>query len=616
MCSFPKPSVLDRHPIRLYLVLFLGVLAVYLRTLAPTIATLFDDSLEFQLVTFQPGIAHPTGYPLYTLVGKVFTLLPIGDVAYRVNLLSAVAAAGAVTLLAWLLRQLGLDWVAALSGALAFAFSRTFWSQATIAEVYTLHALFVTLLLVLTLRVSWATAGERRAWYAWAFVLGLGLTHHRTILLVWPAILAYLWWTRRDWRESRPPWPELLASALVPLLLYLYIPLRGSSITSLDGSYQNTWAGFWQWVTASGYGSFFSANPLAAHYAAGDYLALALRQFGPLGWGLAGIGFLAAWRQDRPRTGLFLLAGLGNLLFAVTYQVADVEVFFIPVFLIAAIFIAWGGQLLLEWGARVRWLRADIAGGLLLALVLLGMLPLAWAASFPAVDRSGQWTVYEDGLDAMRQPLPEGAVIVGILGEMTRLRYFQQTAGLRPDLRTVAADREPDRLTAVAENLAAGHAVYLTRPLPGIESRYALAAAGPLIRVLPTPLGEPPADALRIDRPIRDNIILLAYQRERLTRRDGNRLRLTLYWKPVGHLPTSLKVSARLLDAAGKMVAQQDSLPVHNAYPTTAWRAGEVIRDVHDLLLPEGPGVAARVLVIAYDPSDLHEMGRLEWSFD
>ncbi|NOZ06540.1 MAG: DUF2723 domain-containing protein [Chloroflexi bacterium] len=615
MHPYPRLSTSSRYRFRLYLLLFLAVLAVYLRTLAPTIATLFDDSLEFQLVAFQPGIAHPTGYPLYTLLGKLFTWLPVGDVAYRVNLLSAVAAAGAVTSLAWLLRRLGLPALAVLTGVLALAFSRTFWSQATIAEVYTLHALFVVLLLGLTLRLPEAPAGAHRVWYAWAALLGLSLTHHRTILLLWPALLAYLWWTRRTWADSRPPWKAVLGSALAPLLLYLYIPLRGLSITSLDGTYENTWSGFWQWVTASGYGSFFSANPLAPHYAIGDYLSLAGQQFGLLGWALAAVGLVAAWRQDRHRAGLFLLAGLTNLLFAVGYQVPDVEVFFIPVFLIVAIFIAWGAQMLVGWGARLHRQNPGAAGGLLVALVLLGMLP-SWAASFRAVDRSNQWAVYEDGLDALHQPLPDGAVVIGILGEMTRLRYFQQTAGLRPDLRTVAADREADRLAAVRENMAAGRTVYLTRPLPGVESRYALAVEGPLIRVLPAPLSGLPASVHRIDQPVSDDIALLAYQREPLARRDGNRLRLTLYWQPAERLPTSLKVSARLLDATGEKIAQQDGIPVHNAYPTTAWRAGEIVRDGYDLPLPDGPGKATDVLVIVYDPSDLHEIGRLEWPLD
>ena len=63
--------------------LFIISLTLYLTTLAPSVVTLFDDSLEFQLVTYQLGIAHPTGYPLYTILGKLFTFLPVGDGAPR-----------------------------------------------------------------------------------------------------------------------------------------------------------------------------------------------------------------------------------------------------------------------------------------------------------------------------------------------------------------------------------------------------------------------------------------------------------------------------------------------------------------------------------------------------
>ena len=78
--------------------LFLLTFLLYLSSLAPSVVTLFDDSLEFQLVTYQLGIAHPTGYPLYTLLGKLFTFLPVGNVAFRVNLMSAIFGAGTVVL--------------------------------------------------------------------------------------------------------------------------------------------------------------------------------------------------------------------------------------------------------------------------------------------------------------------------------------------------------------------------------------------------------------------------------------------------------------------------------------------------------------------------------------
>ncbi len=73
----------------LALVTFVVGLLAYLYTLAPSVSTIFDDTLEFQVVIPQLGIAHPTGYPLFVLLGKLFTLLPVGDIAYRTNLLSA-----------------------------------------------------------------------------------------------------------------------------------------------------------------------------------------------------------------------------------------------------------------------------------------------------------------------------------------------------------------------------------------------------------------------------------------------------------------------------------------------------------------------------------------------
>ena len=134
--------------------LFAASLALYVQTLAPSVATLFDDSLEFPLVSYRLGIAHPTGYPLYTLLGKLFTLGPWHNPAWRVNLLSAVAGALTVAFVYLAARQLTKRRLPALLGAVALAVSPVFWSQAVVAEVYTLTGAFVALLLWLALR--WA----------------------------------------------------------------------------------------------------------------------------------------------------------------------------------------------------------------------------------------------------------------------------------------------------------------------------------------------------------------------------------------------------------------------------------------------------------------------------
>ena len=137
---------------------FLFSLILYLQTMAPSVAALYDDSLEFPLVVHRLAIAHPTGYPLYTLLARLVSRGPWTNVAWGVNLLSALAAALTVALVYLVARRLvrpaKLRRLPALVGALALAVSPVFWSQAVVAEVYALHAAFVAGLLWLALH--WA----------------------------------------------------------------------------------------------------------------------------------------------------------------------------------------------------------------------------------------------------------------------------------------------------------------------------------------------------------------------------------------------------------------------------------------------------------------------------
>src|SRR5215208_4066009 len=127
--------------------IFVGVL--YFGTLAPTVLPYgVPDTLDSPMLQAEVsvlGIGHPTGYPTYMMLTHLFTYLPVGDVAYRTNLASAVYGALAVVVVYLIGLRLSGRVVAAAVGALAFGVSGTFWSQAVIAEVYTLDALFVSL---------------------------------------------------------------------------------------------------------------------------------------------------------------------------------------------------------------------------------------------------------------------------------------------------------------------------------------------------------------------------------------------------------------------------------------------------------------------------------------
>ena len=203
---------------------------------------------------------------------------------------------------------------------------------------------------------------------------------------------------------------------------------------------------------------------------------------------------------------------------------------------------------------------------------------------------------------------------MGLLGEMTLLRYFQRTDGIRPDVLTVAADSEADRLAAIAEVVADRSAVYITRPLPGAPERYSLAAVGPLAQVWPKGgaiLAEPQHELLV---PFTESVSLAGYSTElRSSHQASTSVRLSLHWLVSVPVNDDLKVSARLVDASGAVVSVTDQVPVHNTYPTWAWTPGETVADSYDLSLPPDSGAEPyRLLVILYRAADGSEVGRAE----
>lgn len=606
--------------ILLVLAVFALSLGLYLRTLAPSVATVFDDSPEFQLVCYLLGVAHPTGYPLYTLLGKLFTLLPVGDVAYRVNLMSALFAAMALAWLALLLRELTGRRLAGALGAAALAVAPAFWAQATIAEVYPLHLFLLTLCLWLVAR--WERSGEagQRWLIALAAAFGLALAHHRTVMLFAPGILLVILWVWRRWlaggetSEALPSsWPRLWSIALallLPLALYLYIPFVGARVGSLDGTYRNTLNGFLRHVLALDYGVFLTGNPFGQSRDIRFYISLFAEQFGIAGALLGLAGLMLPWRRRRVWLAILvsLLLCLG---FAVAYRVADIEVFLLPAFLIWTLGIGVAlskiqnaiNALLQRYGVKF----SSILSALLVCAFLVQPLLIA-SRAWPAMDRSRHWEVHDVGVDALAQPLPPNATIIGILGEMTILRYFQWTQGLRPDVRTVAADRESERWAVLEQVLAQSGEAYLTRQLPGVEARYSLDALGPLIRVTPKPA---PTDVACAGAEWLPGMCLQRYEAEMKMAHGVTTVRVTLEWLASAKTDADIRLSVRLHTLDERMVAQHDSRPVHETYPTTFWQPGETVTDVHDLVVPPDAAPAEyEVVLVLYDPTDGHELTR------
>lgn len=622
--------------------IFIFGLILYIITLAPSVGEIRSDMLEFQLVIYQLAIAHPTGYPLYTILGKFFTLLPIGDIAYRVNIMSAVFGAATVALVYRLILQTTIPeqkgeyvgiffgkltrpiniWsihIGGIIGALLLAVSSVFWQQATIAEVYTLNSLFVVTLLLLIITTSTVLSNTTRQILWVVFLYGLSLTHHRTVILLMPALIIYLYLIRQAFFKPKILILSLMLG-LLPLLLYLYLLIRGH-IGSLDGSYQNTWNGFWRHVSASDYNVFIFEWPFGERRGIAFYWNLLESQFYTTIPGIIGLIYLFWMRKYRVLllTSVTCLAYTG---FNLLYHVSDIEVFFIPVFLLWAIWSGIGVVGLLHLATSLKnpiW--RSIVIGIVLIIFILVIFQLV-QTNFSILRQNNTWQVHDYGLDMLQQPLPKGATIVGaIRGEVTLIRYFQQTENLRPDLNTVVAEPEAERLATVERLLAEGKSVYLTRELPGTPERWSLIAMGPLIRVNPKPDTTLPQVSFPVNQVVIQEIKLLGYDLSRPshTGLGPAPVRLTLFWQAIMPLTRSLKVSVRLLNPAEKSVAASiDAVPVHFAYPTTAWHPGEIVSDVYDLILPiDTPSDFYIPLLIWYDPAQYDpnnnsaELGRI-----
>jgi hypothetical protein len=502
--------------------------------------------------------------------------------------------------------------VGAATGALIFAVGQVFWQQSTVAEVYTLNAFFVALILFVAIYSSRQSTSDL---YLIAFLVGLSLTHHRTMILLLPALALYLMITGHL-RLLRNRRVLLLvgACALFPLLLYLYLPLRGH-VGSLDGTYENSWSGFWRQISAAGYGTFIFDNPFGEERSLAFYWNLLADQFYTTVLGVIGLVFLIRYSQLK-FFALTATAFVSYTIFNVLYNVSDIAVFFIPVFLVWALWSGLGAAFLLSTASSFKqrqWRYLGIGLMLVVYLTLFGQL---FRANWHDIRQRYSWQVHDYGIDILRQPLEEKATIVGILGEMTLLRYFQQTEGLRSDIVTVAADREEARLAAVAQVLAGERPVYLTRELAGAPERWSLAAEGPLIRVRSQPVRILPEKTVFMTHQMTPEIVLRGYNYSRVSHTGEGQapVRVMLVWQVMAPIETDLKVSVRLLAPGGDVLAVSDGIPVHFAYPTSAWRPGEFITDVYDLTLPSKYAAGSVTpLVIWYVPDDNgSELGRVE----
>lgn len=381
---------------------FAAAFTVYLGCLYPSIAP--RDSADMAATAMTVGVAHPPGYPLYSVLGKVWlTVFPWGNAAYRLNVLSALAGAAAVAVLFVLVRRrAGL--LGGLAAAALWALSAPLWKFSLLEEKYALHALFAVSL--------WALAeGERDTVFARArlsgLLLGLGLVNHQSLLFWMPGLL-WLW--RTEAARCGASLSRLTAAAAGPLAaglaLYAFLWARlGGLSAALDVALRSRY----------GTGTLFAgfARPLTPE-SGGGLLLYALRTTGKaVGWpgALAALaGAALAWRAQRSRAVALLLgaAATGPLFILLTrFDPSNwvARSVLEPAFLLPALVAAaFAGEAV---GALSG--RSALAGSA--ALVALTASAAVWREPLP--EHRDDLLAYDYSRDLRRAVPPGAAVLAG-----------------------------------------------------------------------------------------------------------------------------------------------------------------------------------------------------------
>ncbi len=436
---------------RLGFLVFILSFLVYAVTLCPTISS--GDSAELITAAYTLGVPHAPGYPLYCLFGKLFSFIPLGGIALRVNLMSAFFAALSVTVIYFiiilLIKALNPEvtlinrFLPALVASLAFAYGETFWSQAVVAEVYTVFVFFIALSFYILLR--WTRESEKIGLLYWfSFFYGLAVTCHQLGLFFAPGFfLLILFYRPKIFLKPKDILMMLLLFAS-GLAVYLYIPIRAMSNPPLNWNKVYNLDGFIDYLTRRQYGEvrenynidYFVKRFYIVDFAHFKELLYFLEEEFKLIWMLGFFGsiplILKARRYLLAFIAIFMMAVV-KIWMAVPYADKALyigRVYLLGGFIIIAVMLGLSFFYFLEAALKCR--RKFFY---YLTLFIIALLPvILLSANYAKNDQSENYIIYDYGKNTL-DTLEKGAVLLADGDNILfSLLYLTVVEKARPDV--------------------------------------------------------------------------------------------------------------------------------------------------------------------------------------
>lgn len=556
--------------------LLCGTVALYLFTLSPDI--LPADNGEFQLVAANLGLAHPPGFPLYTILAHIATWLPIPTTAaYKVNMLSAVTSSFTIVAVYATVHTLSQRPWPAMLAAVTLATSTTFWAQATTANIRSLTALFAAVAfyaLVQLYQEKYRAQALPNTTFTTAplpphssvpplpplllftLAMSFGLTHHISLAFIALIMGIFVLWVDPALIRSLRRWPLILAATAVGLLPWLYLPWREPSLRSLDA--------FFDYALGLGFqGDFFYFNTAA----------LLWQRFGILGniltfqfndallIGMA-LGFLLLLWQ-RPRLAFLFGGSFAIHAFIVaTYRAPQAVEYMLPAYIPMVLCLGYGVNWLWEQ------LSSPIISRRLLASVAVGFLVTAalhqTAAHYPSYRELHLTTNTRDYTQEILQAAPPDSIILANWHWATPLWYLQQVEGQRPDVDIVylfprTADYNAEWIGRIQQELNNGRTVIATYYE---EFSYAILPPpypiGEAFLFTNEPLATMPDTFTSLDLILGGQLQIAGYQLSQETVAIGHEMSVTLAWQPLSEWEAETRLAVHLVGFDGQIYGQQD----------------------------------------------------------
>jgi hypothetical protein len=424
---------------------------VYFQTQAPTVQ--FIDSGELAVVCKTLGIAHPTGYPLYTLLGRLFCLLPLKSIIFRLNLMSLLFICLSNLILFYIFLAIGKSltkrkeelstikiW-SALLATLIFSFTPTLWSQATSNEVYSLNVLFygLIILLVLIWRNGRKEPSGERILYLLVFVYALSFGNHMSTILLLPALLFILLTTYgRELFGSKRVVTTLILIFL-GVSVYLYLPIRSVQNPIMDWGNPESWSFFKRHVSGWQYQVWMfaeSSDALIHNFL--NFIKLFFHQFPLYFLPFSLLGIYSLWVTDRKILIFFLILFFTNIIYGINYGIPDIDPYFLGAFFVNAIFVGVGLHLVFSYGSRFGQIiqnskiKKRFSCVIMILFILLPLILLR--KNYFESDRSKDYFAYDFASNVMRSVKKDAILLTNVWDHYSPWLYLRYVELKRPDV--------------------------------------------------------------------------------------------------------------------------------------------------------------------------------------